>query len=179
MNKGGQKDPAWTHQAKARRWQTPWGIQETGHDFKFREQREQGRRGKGLGEPSGWGRWERVESLGAQWVGQIGEGRVFGSPVGGADQGLCVLKRHFGSPCRRGCRYVRRHHGRHRGRKRKRFGGVGGPAREVNWLAEQCPQPRPWDAQMACFTAENSRDSSPAPELRVILDPGALKWGSR
>lgn len=41
----------------------------------------------------------------------------------------------------------------------------------MNWLAEQCPQPNSWGSQMACFTAENSRDrrnrggSSPAFEV--------------
>jgi len=49
-------DPARNPQVKARRQQTPGNIQETGYDFKFRRQREQDRRGKGLGELNGWGR---------------------------------------------------------------------------------------------------------------------------
>lgn len=65
---------------------------------------------------------------------KIGEGRVWGSPVGGADQGLCV---HLGSPCRlqvyfRVLAYgqrrpeVGRHHRRHPGRKpRYRKSGLG------------------------------------------------------
>jgi hypothetical protein len=43
---------------------------------------------------------------------------------------------------------------------------VGG-AGEVNWLAEQCPKRNPWGTQMACFTAERNRGSSPAFEPGV------------
>lgn len=46
---------------------------------------------------------------------------------------------------------------------------VGG-AGEVNWVAEQCPQPNPWGTQMACFTAERTEAAQQPLSWGFILD---------